>query len=116
MFERFVRVKDIMAQGGGWNDMHAALANLTKCVEFCSALEESLMRILHYPECELHAKEHADLLSGLHAMEKANLTSGLTEKMIGQAFAATMKHHLTQDRRYVRSLSQSLAPVQEGGL
>jgi hypothetical protein len=52
-----------------------------------------------------------DLRSSLEAMEKANLTSGLTEKMIRAAFAATMQHHLTQDRHYVRYLPQALESV-----
>ncbi len=99
MFERLVFVKETMAKGGGWNDMHSALAILIKDFEFCFAVEEALMRIHDYPERERHKKEHLDLLQSLHAMEKAALTTGLTEKMIGTAFAATMKHHLTQDRR-----------------
>jgi uncharacterized membrane protein YsdA (DUF1294 family) len=46
----------------------------------------------------------------MRAMERATLTSGLTEGMIGTAFAATMKHHLTQDRRYARTLPQAGSP------
>jgi len=104
MFERFVLVKDTMVEGGNWNDMHSALAILIKDLEFCFAVEEALMRIHDYPECERHMEEHVELLQSLHAMEKAALTNGLTDKMIGTAFAATMKHHLVQDRRYARSV------------
>jgi len=104
LFDLFVCVKETMAKGGDCYDLHTALANLTRCVELCSALEEALMRIHPYPECERHKDEHVDLLSGLHAMARANRTTGLTEQMIGTAFAAAMKHHLTQDRRYARYL------------
>jgi len=107
MFERFVFVKDIMAGGAGWNDVHSALATLIKDFAFCSAVEEALMRIHDYPGYEVHKQEHADLLQSLRAMEKAVLTTGLTEEMIGTAFAATMKHHLTQDRRYSRYLPRA---------
>jgi len=107
LFERFVFVKETMARGGGWNDLHAALQTLTQRFEFCSSVEEALMQIQRYPECENHGKEHADLLRTMHAMEKAALTTGLTQNMIGKAFAATMKHHLTQDRRYARTLPQA---------
>jgi hemerythrin-like metal-binding protein len=111
LFDCFVFVKDTLAEGGGWNDMHAALAALTRSFEFCSAVEEALMQIHAYPERECHKNEHMDLRSSLEAMEKANLTSGLTEKMIRAAFAATMQHHLTQDRHYVRYLPQALESV-----
>ena len=107
VFDRFVFVKDTMARGGGWNDTHAALATLITRFEFCSAVEEAVMRIHDYPESDSHRKEHAKLLLSLHDMERAALTTGLTEEMIGAAFAATMKHHLTQDRRYARYQPQA---------
>jgi hemerythrin-like metal-binding protein len=106
VFERFVFVKNTLAKGCGWNATHVALATLITRFEFCSAMEEALMQIHDYPDCEGHKKEHADLLQNLHAMQKATLTTGLTEKMIGTAFAAAMRHHLTQDRRYARFLPQ----------
>jgi len=106
VFERFVCVKQAMAKGSDWNDIHLAVASLIKSFEFCAALEEALMRIHDYPGREHHEQEHADLLQSLHALEKANLTTGLTQKMIGSTFASTMKHHLTQDRRCARYLPQ----------
>ena len=109
LFERFVLVKDTLVDGVSWNDMHSALAMLIKDLEFCFALEEALMRIHDYPECERHMEEHAELLQSVRVMEKAALTNGLTDKMIGTAFAATMKHHLVQDRRYARSLPRVMA-------
>jgi len=113
VFERFAFVKEAMARGGGWNDMHSALAILIKDLEFCSAVEEALMRIHDYPGRERHKKEHVDLLQSLHAMEKAALTTGLTEEMIGTAFAAAMKHHLTQDRRHAGYLPQVRGQARE---
>ncbi len=113
VFDRFVFVKDTVARGSGWNITHAALATLITRFEYCSAVEEALMQIHDYPECEDHKKEHADLLLNLHEMERATLTSGLTEKMVGAAFAAAMKHHLTQDRRYARYLPQARGSMPE---
>lgn len=104
VFECFVFVKRTMARGGGWNDTHLALEALIKSFEFCAAVEESLMRIHDYPGYEGHRKEHVDLLLGLREMEKANLSTELTEKMIGSAFASTLKHHLAQDRSCARYL------------
>jgi hemerythrin len=106
VFECFVFVKETMAEGGDWNHLHSALVTLIQRFEFCSAVEEALMRIHDYPECEGHRQEHADLLQTLRAMEKAALSNGLTEKMIGSAFAKAMKHHLMQDRRFARFLPQ----------
>ena len=108
VFERFVLLKEIVAKGGGWNDLHSALATLIKDAEFCSALEEALMRIHDYQERERHTKEHGDLMRSLHAMEKTALTTGLTEEMMGTAFAATVKHHRTQDRRHARYLQRAI--------
>ena len=107
VFDRFVFVKETLAKGRGWNITHAALATLITRFEYCSAVEEALMRIHDYPDCEGHRKEHADLRRILRSMEKASLTTGLTEQMIGSAFAATLKHHLTQDRRYYRYQPQA---------
>jgi hemerythrin-like metal-binding protein len=113
VFERFVLVKETMAKGKGWDDLHLALANLIKSFELCAGVEEALMRIHAYPGSERHKKEHADLLLRFQDMEKANLTTGLTEEMIGSTFASTMKHHLTQDwpcARYLPRL-RGQAPV-----
>ena len=104
LFERFVLVKETMAKGRGWDAMHSALATLIDCFKSCFAMEEALMRIHDCAERKGHEQEHADLLQMIHAMEVANLSTGLTEQMIGMAFAATMKHHLTQDRSYARCL------------
>jgi hemerythrin-like metal-binding protein len=106
VFERFVLVKESMAKGRGWNEMHLALATLIKSFEFCAAVEEALMRIHGFPGGERHKREHVELLESLHELERANLTTGVTEKMIGSTFASTMKHHLTQDRGYARYLPQ----------
>lgn len=106
VIERFAFVREIATKGGGWNDIHLALVTLIKRFEFCSAVEEALMRIDVYPRCERHKKEHASLLLGLRAMENAALTTGLTEEMIGTAFAATMKHHLIHNRHFARYLPQ----------
>lgn len=108
VFDRFVLLKEMLAKGGGWNDLHSALAALIKDFEFCSALEEALMSIHEYGEREHHMKDHLDLMKCLRAMEKTTLTSGLTEKIIGAAFAATMKHHLLEDRRYAIHLQQAI--------
>jgi len=40
-------------------------------------------------------------------MAWATLANGLTDEIIGSVFAAMMKHHLTQDRRYARCLPQA---------
>ena len=102
--ERFECVKETMARGEGWNDLHLALTTLIERFELCVAVEEALMRIHGYPESERHRKEHADLLLCLRRLEKANLSNGLTGKMIGVAFASMMGHHLTEDRRHARHL------------
>ena len=106
-FERFALVKRTQAEGGCWNDVHFELATLSAELELCFTVEEALMRIHDYPDRERHSQEHAELLQSVQALERATLTTGLTGKMIGAAFAATMGHHLTQDRRYVRHLSKS---------
>ena len=104
VFERLVLVKETMAKGGGYGDMHFALATLIKSFEYCAAVEEALMLRHGYPGYEPHKKQHVDLLSSLRALETMNLSTGLTEKMIGAAFASMMRHHLTQDRPYARYL------------
>lgn len=106
LFARFVSIKEIMARGGSWNDLHAALAGLIRCCEFCFAVEEALMQIQAYRDCDAHRQEHQDLLLNLQALERAVLTNALTERLIGAAFAAAMKHHLSQDRRCARELSR----------
>ena len=104
VFERFASVKKTQAEGGCWNEVHFEIATLSSELELCFTLEEALMRIHDYPDCERHKEEHAELLQGVQALERATLTTGLTGAMIGTAFAAAMGHHLTQDRRYVRYL------------
>lgn len=107
VFARFATVKQTQAEGRCWNDVHFELASLNRDLEICFSVEEALMRIHDCPELEEHRQEHAELLENVHALERASLTTGLTEKLISAAFAATMGHHLTQDRRQVRYLAKT---------
>lgn len=107
LFERFALIKNILAEGGGWNEIHAELVILVKDLEFCFAVEEALMRIHQFPDFDSHITEHAGLLQTFRELERANLSNGLTANMLGAALAATMVHHLTQNRRYTRYLPKA---------
>ena len=107
LFERFASIRSILAEGRGWNDIHSELVILIRDAELCFAVEEVLMRIHQFPDLESHIAEHAGLLESLRELEKANLSNGLTGSMLGSALAATMAHHLTQNRRYRRYLPKA---------
>ncbi len=107
LFERFAFIKNILVEGGGWNDIHSELAVLIKDLESCFAVEEVLMRIHEFPDVDSHIREHFGLLQTIREMEKANLSNELTANMLGAALAATMVHHLTQNRRYTRYLPKA---------
>ena len=107
LFERFASIKNILVEGGGWNEIHSELLILIKDLEFCFAVEEVLMRIHEFPDFDSHITEHAGLLQTLRELAKANLSNGLTANMLGAALAATMVHHLTQNRRYTRYLPKA---------
>ena len=77
------------------------------------AVEESLMRILHYPDYERHKEEHDQLiarLAGLHA----KLDEG--KGALGFELAQLLKHWLTKhimevDQRYVSHfLARGISP------
>jgi len=106
LLDRFASVKEALDKGGGWNAVHFSIVALIKNFESCAAVEESLMWFHYYPGCAHHKKEHEELLLSLREMQRANLTTGLTKQLIAAAVAATMKHHLTQDRLLVRHLAR----------
>ena len=106
VFGHFDSVKKAQTEEGSWNDIHFELATLNRDLEICFSVEEALMRIHDCPDSDEHRLEHAELLKGVHALERASLTTGLTEKMVGSAYAATMAHHLTKDRRHVDCLTR----------
>ena len=106
VFGHFNAVKKAQTEEGSWNDIHFELATLNRDLEICFSVEEALMRIHDCPGADEHRREHIELLDSVHALERASLTTGLTEKMVGASYAATMAHHLTQDRRHVDCLTR----------
>lgn len=77
------------------------------------AVEESLMRILHYPEYERHKKEHEELIAQLNELQ-AKLGEG--KASINFELAHFVKNWLTKhimetDKRYTPYfLSQGIRP------
>ena len=105
-FAHFDAVKKAQTEEGSWNDIHFEIATLNRDLEICFSVEEALMRIHDCPGSDEHRREHLELLESVHALERASLTTGLTEKMVGSAYAATMAHHLTRDRRHIECLTR----------
>ena len=89
------------------------IARLDEYARVHFAVEESLMRILHYPDYERHKEEHDQLvarLAGLHA----KLDEG--KGALGFELAQLLKHWLTKhimevDQRYVSHfLARGISP------
>ena len=95
----------IAAQGLNRHDRWLADSSIVQLVSLVQAhfsLEESLMRILRYPEIEQHIEEHRQFHADVHELAQKSLrtkgsVSGAAVKMLHQWL---QDHIKTSDRRY----------------
>lgn len=83
------------------------------------ALEESMMRGLHYPEFERHVEEHRQFNADVHDLAQKSLRrkGGVSLEAIRLAHKWLTEHIITSDRDYVAFFANSAhwsGPVKQG--
>lgn len=73
------------------------------------ALEESMMRKLHYPEIERHVEEHRQFNADVHDLAQTSLRrkGGVSLEAIRIAHKWLTEHIMTSDRDYVAFFANS---------
>jgi hemerythrin len=80
----------------------SSIVQLVSLVQAHFALEESLMRILRYPELEQHIEEHRQFHADVHELAQKSLrTKGSVSRAAVRILHTWLHDHIaTSDRRY----------------
>ena len=93
-----------------WSAVHAALGRLADFVRIHFAVEESLMRILGYPDLERHAEEHRGFACDLMALQEKALKTDVSSEMV-RFLGHWLKDHIqTSDRDYANYFARAQSP------
>jgi len=106
-------VHEAIQQGRTLEATRGVIDRLDEYTRVHFAVEESLMRILHYPDYEQHKEEHDRLVARLAGLRQK---LGEDKGALGFELAQLLKHWLTNhimevDRRYVAHfLARGISP------
>ena len=80
----------------------SSIVQLVSLMQQHFALEESLMRILGYPELERHVEEHRQFTAELHELAQKSLRKkGSVSREMIKVFQKWLREHIqTSDRHY----------------
>ena len=88
-----------------WSAVHASFGRLADFARIHFAVEESVMRILQYPQLEGHAEQHRKFSYDLMALQQKSLKNDVSQEMIAFLAKWWQDHILTSDKHYASSLA-----------
>ena len=99
MITRFENIADDKAR---WHEVYPLMLRTREFMQFHFSVEEALMRLLPYPDCEAHRAEH--LLELKHI---ADIERGMRDGTIRRSLAARMRdclfgHIIAGDKRFAQ--------------
>lgn len=84
-----------------WSAIHYAIVQLSDYTRIHFSVEESLMRILDFPDRETHAGEHRKFVTYLRNIERKSITQDVREDDIVSFLRNwLLTHVLNEDRKY----------------
>jgi hemerythrin len=109
-------LQDAVTAGERWSTVNGALGRLSDCVRNHFAVEESLMRIMDYPELGRHAEEHQKFAAKLQTMHEDSLKGNFSDEML-EIIDTWLRHHmLGSDKSYAWFFRQVVTPPSESGI
>lgn len=103
---------EAVASGDKWHLVHYILVRLAELLKFHFAVEESVMRIVAFPEADDHKRLHGEILTQIEKLKADSLASeGLDLAVISEQQIFFLTHILDHDQRfmeYVRSNTTAL--------
>ncbi len=98
-------IEEAVGTQARWSAVHASLGRLADFARVHFAVEESLMRILEYPEQEKHAEQHRQFSYELMALQEKSLKADVSGEMITFLGKWLHDHILSSDRHYAEYLA-----------
>jgi hemerythrin len=109
IFDCFVIVADALGKHDRWL-ADSSIVQLVALLQTHCEVEESVMRILGYPELERHIEEHLQFHAQLHglAQDSLKMKGNLSREMINAAQKWLREHITTSDKHYAAYFSVAL--------
>lgn len=93
-----------------WSAIHYAIVQLSDYTRIHFSVEESLMRILNYPERDLHTAQHQHFVTYLRDMERKSITHDVSEHdIVGFLRHWLLTHILQDDKKYAEFFAATVA-------
>jgi len=106
IFDCFVSIAEALNKRDKWL-ADSSVVQLVALLQSHCAVEESLMRILGYPELDRHIEEHRQFHAELHdlAQKSLRMKGSVSHEMINLVHKWLQKHIMTSDRDYAAYFS-----------
>lgn len=90
-----------------WSAIHYAIVQLTDYTRIHFAVEESLMRIMRYPEVNRHCSQHQMFIAYLREVERKSINFDVSEDEIVSFLRQWLiAHILEEDKRYANYFAE----------
>jgi len=115
LFDYIENLDAAIASGDRWLVVYQTLVELEHWSKLHFAVEESLMRICHYPQLKQHHNRHAAFSASVEQMKQEALTKDISKKVSKFLHLFLRRHVKTDDRKYAEyflAISECFAPGQ----
>jgi len=93
-------LQDAVTARERWSAVNAALSRLAEYVRIHFAVEESLMRVMGYPELERHIEEHKAFIAELQAAHEDSLRRDVSDETLAMILTWLRRHIAGSDKSY----------------
>jgi hemerythrin len=85
-----------------WHEVHPLILRTREFMEFHFSVEESLMRLLPYPDCDAHRAEHRLELKHIADIERGVLSGAIRDSLAARMRDCLFGHIIAGDKRFAQ--------------
>ena len=85
-----------------WHEVHPLILRTREFMEFHFSVEESLMRLLPYPDCDAHRAEHLLDLKHIDDIERGVLSGAIRDSLATRMRDCLFGHIIAGDKRFAQ--------------
>lgn len=104
LFDCIQRIEQSVSSEERWSAVHYGLVQLADFARIHFSVEESLLRVLGYPELDEHILEHRKFSEKLGELREKSVKTDISEEMANFLRHWLMEHILKVDKAYVPHL------------
>lgn len=97
-----------------WHELRPLMLRTRQFMEFHFSVEESLMRLLPYPDCEAHRAEHQRELQHIADIERLMLRGGVHSRLAPLMRHSLFGHIVAGDKRLAQYALGLFGPLSPG--